>query len=172
MVQFGSASRGLQGPDGLLPEHARTLDGAYREVGGRLAVNTEVRVDDAGKIHLTGLKAVEEPPTRPPYDYRVWAVAFSPAGTRLATGNADDCAARDLGPGQPPAADPASRPAATASGRASEKCSVLLSARCSLDAGWTISPCGAGPDHTVVKNPAPIHGFLPVFRALRNLALS
>jgi hypothetical protein len=29
--------------------------------GGRLAVNTEVRVDDAGKIHLTGVKAVEEP---------------------------------------------------------------------------------------------------------------
>ncbi|MFZ0158947.1 MAG: DUF4158 domain-containing protein [Kineosporiaceae bacterium] len=55
---------GLPGdPDGLLAEHARTLDGAYREVGGRLVVNTEVRVDDAGKIHLTGVKAVEEPPS-------------------------------------------------------------------------------------------------------------
>jgi len=47
----------------LLAEHSRTLDAAYREVGGRLAVNTEVTVDDDGKIHLTGLKAVEEPPS-------------------------------------------------------------------------------------------------------------
>jgi Tn3 transposase DDE domain len=52
-----------ESPDALLAEHARTLDAAYREVGGRLAVNTEVRVDDAGKIHLTGVKAVEEPPS-------------------------------------------------------------------------------------------------------------
>src|SRR5664280_977897 len=50
-------------PGALLAEHARSLDAAYREVGGRLAVNTEVRVDDAGKIHLTGVKAVEEPPS-------------------------------------------------------------------------------------------------------------
>ena len=52
-----------ESPDALLAEHAQTLDAAYREVGGRLAVNTEVRVDDAGKIHLTGVKAVEEPPS-------------------------------------------------------------------------------------------------------------
>jgi Tn3 transposase DDE domain len=52
-----------ESPDALLAEHARTLDAAYREVAGRLAVNTEVRVDDAGKIHLTGVKAVEEPPS-------------------------------------------------------------------------------------------------------------
>lgn len=50
-------------PDELLVGHARTLDAAYREVGGALLVNTEVRVDDAGKIHLTGVKAVEEPPS-------------------------------------------------------------------------------------------------------------
>ena len=50
-------------PAALLAEHSRTLDAAYREVGGRLAVNTEVAVDDDGKIHLTGLKAVEEPPS-------------------------------------------------------------------------------------------------------------
>ena len=50
-------------PDALLAEHAQTLDAAYREVGGRLAVNTEVRVDDAGKIHLTRVKAIEEPPS-------------------------------------------------------------------------------------------------------------
>ncbi len=39
-----------ENPDALLAGHASTLDAAYREVGGRLAVNTEVRVDDAGKI--------------------------------------------------------------------------------------------------------------------------
>ena len=53
----------LDNPEVLLADHTRTLDAAYREVGGRLAVNTEVRVDDAGKIHLTGVKAVEEPPS-------------------------------------------------------------------------------------------------------------
>jgi TnpA family transposase len=50
-------------PDVLLAEHARALDDAYREVGGRLIVNSEVRVDDDGKIHLSGVKAVEEPPS-------------------------------------------------------------------------------------------------------------
>jgi hypothetical protein len=50
-------------PDGLLAGHAQTLDATYREVAGRLVVNTEVRVDDAGKIHLTGVKAVDEPPS-------------------------------------------------------------------------------------------------------------
>ena len=55
---------GLPGdPATLLAEHSRTLDAAYREVGARLAVNTEVAVDDDGKIHLTGLKAIEEPPS-------------------------------------------------------------------------------------------------------------
>ena len=50
-------------PDALLAEHAQALDAAYREVGGRLAVNTEVSIGDAGKIHLTGVKAIEEPPS-------------------------------------------------------------------------------------------------------------
>jgi TnpA family transposase len=50
-------------PDALLAGHAQALDAAYREVGGRLAVNTEVSIDDAGKIHLTGVKAIEEPPS-------------------------------------------------------------------------------------------------------------
>jgi hypothetical protein len=50
-------------PDGLLAGHAQTLDATYREVAGRLVVNTEVRVDDAGKIHLIGVKAVDEPPS-------------------------------------------------------------------------------------------------------------
>jgi uncharacterized protein DUF4158 len=51
------------GPGALLAGHAQALDAAYREVGGRLAVNTEVSIDDAGKIHLTGVKAIEEPPS-------------------------------------------------------------------------------------------------------------
>ena len=50
-------------PDALLAGHAQALDAAYREVAGRLAVNTEVPVDDAGKIHLTGVKAIDEPPS-------------------------------------------------------------------------------------------------------------
>ena len=50
-------------PDALLAGHARTLDAAYREVGGRLAASTDVRLDEAGKIHLTGVKAIEEPPS-------------------------------------------------------------------------------------------------------------
>jgi TnpA family transposase len=63
-------------PDALLAELAHTLDAAYREVGGRLAVNTEVRVDDAGKIHLTGVKAIEEPPSL--VDLRSRATAMLP----------------------------------------------------------------------------------------------
>jgi hypothetical protein len=55
---------GLPGdPDGLLAGHARALDAAYREVGGRLAASTEVTIGDDGKIHLTGVKAIEEPPS-------------------------------------------------------------------------------------------------------------
>jgi hypothetical protein len=50
-------------PDELLAEHARTLDAAYKEVGGRLIANPDVRVDASGKIHLTGVKAVDEPPS-------------------------------------------------------------------------------------------------------------
>jgi TnpA family transposase len=50
-------------PDALLAGHAQALDAAYREVGGRLSVNTEVSIGDDGKIHLTGVKAIEEPPS-------------------------------------------------------------------------------------------------------------
>ncbi|WP_345578107.1 hypothetical protein [Nonomuraea rosea] len=44
-------------PQALLAGHARALDATYREVGDRLEANAEVRIDDAGKIHLTGVKA-------------------------------------------------------------------------------------------------------------------
>ncbi|QKW36176.1 Tn3 family transposase [Actinomadura sp. NAK00032] len=50
-------------PDALLAEHSATLDAALMEVGGRLVANPDVRVDGAGKIHLTGVKAIEEPPS-------------------------------------------------------------------------------------------------------------
>ncbi|MFB4273597.1 Tn3 family transposase [Nonomuraea sp. GTA35] len=50
-------------PQPLLADHARVLDIAYREAGGRLEANAEVRIDEAGKIHLTGVKAIEEPPS-------------------------------------------------------------------------------------------------------------
>ncbi|MFI6792044.1 Tn3 family transposase [Nonomuraea sp. NPDC050383] len=50
-------------PDVLLADHTRALDAAYQDVGSRLEVNTEVRIDDAGKIHLTGVKAIDEPPS-------------------------------------------------------------------------------------------------------------
>jgi hypothetical protein len=69
---------GLPGhPDRLLAEHARTLDGAYREVAGRLVVNTEVRVDDAGKIHA---RAATERPVAIAGDHWATATGRSDAG--------------------------------------------------------------------------------------------
>ena len=50
-------------PGALLAEHTRTLDAAYRDVGGRLEANNDVDIDEDGKIHLTGVKAIEEPPS-------------------------------------------------------------------------------------------------------------
>jgi TnpA family transposase len=63
-------------PDVLLSGHAQALEEAYREVGGRLIVNSEVRIDDDGKIHLTGLKALEEPPSL--VDLRTRSTAMLP----------------------------------------------------------------------------------------------
>jgi len=57
-------SLGLPGtPDELLGAHVATLDEALRYVGGRLAANTDVRVDEAGKIHVSSDKAIAEPPS-------------------------------------------------------------------------------------------------------------
>jgi len=39
-------------PDDLLCEHARVLDAAYRDVGGRLEADTAVSVDDKGRLHV------------------------------------------------------------------------------------------------------------------------
>ena len=49
-------------PDDLLAEHARVLDEAYREVGGRLD-NEALSVDDGGRIHVERLQAIPEPPS-------------------------------------------------------------------------------------------------------------
>jgi len=48
-------------PDDLLAEHARTLDAAYRAVGGRLAANTAIGLDAEGQLHIERLEALEEP---------------------------------------------------------------------------------------------------------------
>jgi TnpA family transposase len=50
-------------PGALLASHVTALDEALRYVGGRLAANADVRVDDAGRIHVTSDKAIEEPPS-------------------------------------------------------------------------------------------------------------
>lgn len=51
-------------PDALLAGHARALDEAYREVGGRLAVEgTAFSVDDEGRLHVERLKAIPDPPS-------------------------------------------------------------------------------------------------------------
>ncbi|HLM87868.1 MAG TPA: Tn3 family transposase [Streptosporangiaceae bacterium] len=49
------------GPDHAVEQGAQLA--GVREVGGRLSVNTEVSIDADGKIHLTGVKAIEEPPS-------------------------------------------------------------------------------------------------------------
>ena len=50
-------------PGALLASHVTALDEALRYVGGRLAANADVRVDDAGRIHVTSDKAIAEPPS-------------------------------------------------------------------------------------------------------------
>jgi hypothetical protein len=51
-------------PDALLAGHARALDEAYREVGGRLAAEeTAVSVDDDGRLYVERLKAIPDPPS-------------------------------------------------------------------------------------------------------------
>lgn len=62
----GPALAALRLPDDpaeLLAGHAATLDETYREVGGRLTVNTGVSVDADGKLHVAHLEAVDDPPS-------------------------------------------------------------------------------------------------------------
>lgn len=50
-------------PDAFLAEHAELLDSTYREVGGRLAANDAVTVDERGRLHLAQLTAIKDPPS-------------------------------------------------------------------------------------------------------------
>lgn len=50
-------------PDSLLAEHARDLDAALRHVAGRLIANTEVSIDDQGRLHAGKIDAVPDPPS-------------------------------------------------------------------------------------------------------------
>jgi len=62
----GPALNALQlpaAPDALLAEHTRELDIALRHVAGRLIANTEVHIDDAGRLHAGKIDAVPDPPS-------------------------------------------------------------------------------------------------------------
>jgi hypothetical protein len=50
-------------PDRLLAEHARDLDAALRHVAGRLIANTEVSIDEQGRLHAGKIDAVPDPPS-------------------------------------------------------------------------------------------------------------
>jgi TnpA family transposase len=50
-----------ESPDELLADHARVLDDAYREVGGRLSEDSALSVDDDGRLHVERLQAIPEP---------------------------------------------------------------------------------------------------------------
>lgn len=50
-------------PDPLLADHARDLDAALRHVAGRLIANTEVGIDEQGRLHAGKIDAVPDPPS-------------------------------------------------------------------------------------------------------------
>ncbi|MEP6856062.1 MAG: Tn3 family transposase [Pedococcus sp.] len=50
-------------PDALLAGHARALDGALRHVAGRLITNTDVTIDDQGRLHASKIDAIPDPPS-------------------------------------------------------------------------------------------------------------
>jgi hypothetical protein len=50
-------------PEQLLAGHARVLDDAYRQVADGLDSSTQASVDEHGKLHLSALDAIDEPPT-------------------------------------------------------------------------------------------------------------
>ena len=63
-------------PDELLAGHAATLEAGYRQAYALLTANNAVRIDEEGRIHLTGVKAIEEPPSL--VDLRKRATAMLP----------------------------------------------------------------------------------------------
>jgi Tn3 transposase DDE domain len=50
-------------PTKLIDSHARSLDAAYRQVASRIDAGTEVTVDDQGRLHLSALEAIPDPPS-------------------------------------------------------------------------------------------------------------
>jgi len=48
-------------PEQLLVSHTQRLDATYRAVAERLAANTAVSIDAAGRVHVAAIKAIEEP---------------------------------------------------------------------------------------------------------------
>ena len=50
-------------PTDLLDDHARALDSTYRDVAARIDQGTEATVDDDGKLHISALEAIPDPPS-------------------------------------------------------------------------------------------------------------
>ncbi len=50
-------------PDQHLAQLAATLDGAYRDVAGRLAEDAQLTLDDDGRLHVSALQAIPDPPS-------------------------------------------------------------------------------------------------------------
>ncbi|MGO9788875.1 MAG: hypothetical protein ACLP8S_04900 [Solirubrobacteraceae bacterium] len=47
----------------MLDRHARDLDTAYREVASRIQDGTAVTVDAEGKLHVSALEGIPDPPS-------------------------------------------------------------------------------------------------------------
>ncbi len=50
-------------PTQLIDSYVRSLDAAYRQVASRIDAGTEVTVDDDGRLHLSALEAIPDPPS-------------------------------------------------------------------------------------------------------------
>jgi hypothetical protein len=66
-------------PGALLASQVTALDEALRYVGGRLAANADVRVDEAGRIHVTSDKAITGPPSLVEWSPGVYRLQVPPA---------------------------------------------------------------------------------------------
>jgi len=52
-----------ENPTELLASDARALDSAYREVAARIDQGAQVTIGDQGKLHVTALEAIPDPPS-------------------------------------------------------------------------------------------------------------
>ena len=50
-------------PDELLAAHARTLDEAWRHITAQVGTDSEVTVDDEGRLHASSIEAIPDPPS-------------------------------------------------------------------------------------------------------------